>query len=33
VVRAVNEGGHNSTEVDVLQLIAWLKLRRPDLLS
>ena len=33
VIRAKNEGGHNSTEVDLLQLIAWLKTNRPDLLA
>jgi len=33
VVRALNEGGHNSTEVDLLQLIAWLKTNKPELLK
>ena len=33
VIRAMNEGGHNSTEVDLLELIAWLKAHRPDLLA
>jgi hypothetical protein len=31
-VRALNEGGHNCTEVDLLDLIAWLKANRPELL-
>lgn len=33
VVKALNEGGCNCTEVDVLQLVAWLKKNRPDLLE
>lgn len=33
VLRARNEGGHNATEVDLLELIAWLKNNRPDLLD
>ena len=33
VVRALNEGGHKCTEVDVLHLVAWLKEHRPDLLE
>jgi len=33
VVRAWNEGGSNCTEVDVLELVAWLKQNRPDLLA
>ena len=32
VVKAYNEGGFNQTEVDVLELVAWLKKHRPDLL-
>lgn len=33
VILAKNEGGHNSTEVDLLELIAWLRANRPDLLA
>jgi hypothetical protein len=33
VVQAINEGGYNSTEVDLLQLIQWLKTNRPELLQ
>jgi hypothetical protein len=33
VIEAINEGGHNSTEVDLLQLIQWLKINRPELLQ
>lgn len=33
VVKAWNEGGGGSTEVDVLELVAWLKRNRPDLLE
>lgn len=33
VIRAWNEGGHNCVEIDVLDLVAWLKKHRPDLLS
>lgn len=33
VVKAYNEAGHNSTEVDVRQLIMWLRANRPDLLE
>lgn len=32
VVAAVNEGGHNCTEVDLVELLAWVKTHRPDLL-
>lgn len=32
-VRAFNEAGHNFTEVDLLDLIAWLKANRPELLT
>lgn len=31
VVRALNEAGYNSTEVDVVELLGWLKVNRPDL--
>ena len=33
VVEAQCEGGMATTEVDLLQLIAWLKANRPDLLE
>jgi len=33
VIKAMNEGGHNWTEVDLLDLIAWLKANRPELLK
>ena len=33
VVRAVNEGGYNCTEVDIVQLLEWLKKNRPDLMG
>ena len=33
VVLAVNEGGQNSTAVDLLDLIEWLKKNRQELLS
>ena len=29
---AMNEGGHNCTAVDLLDLLAWLKTNRPELL-
>lgn len=32
-VVAVNEGGYNSTRVDLLQLISWLRKNRPELLQ
>ena len=32
VVRAWNEDGHNSTLVDLRDLIAWVKANRPELL-
>lgn len=32
-VVAINEGGYNSTWVDLLDLIAWLRAHRPDLLE
>ena len=32
VIQALNEGGNNCTSVDVLELIAWLRTNRPDLL-
>lgn len=33
VVRARNEAGHNHTEVDLLDLLGWLHLNRPDLMA
>lgn len=33
VILAVNEGGHNSVEVDLLDVIAWVKENQPDLLK
>jgi hypothetical protein len=32
VVRAINEGGHNVTHVDVLDLLNWFRARYPQLL-
>lgn len=33
MIEAINEGGHNSTLIDLLDLVAWLKERRPELLA
>jgi hypothetical protein len=33
VIRAFNEAYYNVTEVDLLDLIEWLKKNRPDLLA
>lgn len=33
VIQALNEAGHNCTEVDLLQLLAWVKANRPDLMA
>lgn len=33
VIRALNQGGHDCTEVDLLELLAWLKANRPDLMG
>lgn len=33
VVQAYNEGGCNLTHVDVVQLLKWLMMYRPDLLA
>lgn len=33
VVRAFNEGGHNVTEVDLLDLLRWLRENRPEFLK
>ena len=32
VIQALNEGGHSSTEIDLVQLIEWLRANRPELL-
>ena len=32
VIKAKNEGGHNSTEVDLLELITWIKANHPELI-
>jgi hypothetical protein len=32
VVLARNQGGHDCTKVDLLELIAWLKANKPELL-
>lgn len=31
VIEAVNEGGHNATLIDLLDLVAWIKEHRPEL--
>ncbi len=33
IIVARNEGGYNSTWVDVLDLVRWLRANRPDLLE
>tara|TARA_R110000868_G_scaffold43927_2_gene147425 strand:- start:308 stop:547 length:240 start_codon:yes stop_codon:yes gene_type:complete len=33
VIKAINEGGFGCTEVDLLELLAWVKANRPDLIS
>lgn len=33
MVRALNEGGHNVTYIDLLDLLAWLRRRYPQLLD
>lgn len=33
VVTATNEGGYNCTQVDLGDLVTWLKANRPDLLA
>lgn len=33
VILAVNEGGHNCVEVDLLDVIDWVKENRPELLK
>jgi hypothetical protein len=33
VIQAFNEGGFNDTQVDLFQLLNWLKKNRPDLID
>ena len=33
VIEALNDGGYNCTKVDLLQLLAWVKANRPDLMA
>ena len=33
VISAENEGGHNQTHVDLLDLLRWVKANHPDLLE
>jgi hypothetical protein len=33
VIEASNEGGYNCTQVNILQLIQWLKTNRPEILQ
>ena len=33
VINAKNEAGYNSTEVDLLQLIEWIKANMPELIA
>ena len=33
VVSAWNEGGFNGTSVDLMELLAWLRANRPDLIE
>jgi hypothetical protein len=33
VIKALNEGGCNSTEVDLLDVLSWVKANRPELLK
>jgi hypothetical protein len=32
-VRAFNQGGYDCTDIDLRQLIAWLRVNRPELLE
>jgi len=32
VINALNEGGCNSTKVDLVDVIAWVKVNKPELL-
>ena len=33
VIQAVNEGGYNHTQVDVLHIVGWLRKHRPEFLK
>lgn len=33
VIKALNEAGRNCTEVDLLEVLAWVKANRPDLMA
>jgi hypothetical protein len=33
VIQALNEGGYNATQIDLVQLIKWLRANRPELLA
>lgn len=33
VITAINEGGFNSTSVDVIELLTWIVKNRPDLID
>jgi len=32
-VKAYNEGGYNSTEIDLIDIIEWTRVNRPNLLK
>ena len=32
IVKALNEGGYNWTQVDLIDLIEWIKINKPELL-
>lgn len=32
-IKALNEAGYNCTEVDLLEVLAWVKANRPDLIA
>ena len=32
-IKALNEAGYNCTEVDLLEILAWVKANRPDLMA
>jgi hypothetical protein len=33
IIEALNEGGHNGTEVDLMDVIKWVEVNRPDLIT